>query len=258
MPEFINPVKQAFDDGRVAWGVGLLDCSDILAKLSVDTGPEFLWIDLEHRAYGPNEVRWVPIICRQAGVSPMIRVPGLDSNWIKKALDIGASTIMVPQIDTAEEARLAVEYCKYPPEGSRGVSPLWPMMMDVDWSDYLPVANAETAVIVQIESPLGLENIDEIAAVDGVDVVFAGPQDIAASMGVIGQPRHPDVVKILDGFPERVGRFGKPAGITDNGYEHASRWRDQGYRFINIGTVSHLGLDGTRDAFQRLRAGNSN
>jgi len=258
MPEFITPVKQAFGDGRVAWGVGLLDCSDILAKLSVDTGPEFLWIDLEHRAYGPNEVRWVPIICRQAGVSPMIRVPGLDSNWIKKALDIGASTIMVPQIDTAEEARLAVEYCKYPPEGSRGVSPLWPMMMDVDWSDYLPVANAETAVIVQIESPLGLENIDEIAAVDGVDVVFAGPQDIAASMGVIGQPRHPDVVKILDGFPERVGRFGKPAGITDNGYEHAARWRDRGYRFINIGTVSHLGLDGTRDAFQRLRADNSN
>ena len=255
MADFINPVKQAFDDGRVAWGVGLPDCSDILAKLSVDTGPEFLWIDLEHRAYGPHEVRWVPIICRQAGVSPMIRVPGLDSNWIKKALDIGASTIMVPQVDTAEQARLAVEYCKYPPEGSRGVSPLWPMMMDVDWGDYLPVANAETAVVVQIESPLGLENVDEIAAVEGVDVVFAGPQDISASLGLIGQPRHPDVVEILDGFPERVARFGKPAGITDVGLEHALHWQERGYRFINIGTIAHMGLDGVTAALERLRNG---
>jgi len=255
VPDFINPVKQAFDDGRVAWGVGLPDCSDILAKLSVDTGPEFLWIDLEHRAYGPHEVRWVPIICRRAGVSPMIRVPGLDSNWIKKALDIGASTIMVPQVDTAEQARLAVEYCKYPPEGSRGVSPLWPMMMDVDWGDYLPVANAETAVVVQIESPLGLENVDEIAAVEGVDVVFAGPQDISASLGLIGQPRHPDVVEILDGFPERVARFGKPAGITDVGLEHALHWQQRGYRFINIGTIAHMGLDGVTEALERLRNG---
>ena len=255
MTEFINPVKQRLSEGKVAWGVGLLDCSDMLAKLSVDTGPDFLWIDLEHRAYGPNEVRWAPIICRQAGVSPMIRVPGLESNWIKKALDIGASPIMVPQVDTAEQAKLAVEYCKYPPEGSRGVSPLWPMMMNVSWDDYLPVANEETAVVVQIESPLGLENVDEIAAVEGVDVVFAGPQDIAASMGVIGQPRHPDVVEILDGFPERVAQFGKPAGITDVGYEHSARWRDRGYRFINIGTVVHLGIDGASEAFEQLRGG---
>jgi len=185
----------------------------------------------------------------------MIRVPGLDSNWIKKALDIGASTIMVPQVDTAEQARLAVEYCKYPPEGSRGVSPLWPMMMDVDWGDYLPVANAETAVVVQIESPLGLENVDEIAAVEGVDVVFAGPQDISASLGLIGQPRHPDVVKILDGFPERVARFGKPAGITDVGLEHALHWQERGYRFINIGTIAHMGIDGVTEALKRLRNG---
>ncbi len=253
MPEFINPVKAALDAGRVAWGIGLPDCSDIMAKLSINTGPEFLWIDLEHRAYGPNEVRWVPILCRQAGVSPMIRVPGLDSNWIKKALDIGANTIMVPQVDTADQAKLAVEYCKYPPQGSRGVSPLWPMMMDVTWDDYLPVANDETAVIVQIESPEGLENVDEIAAVDGVDIVFAGPQDIAASLGVIGQPRHPDVVEILNAFPERVAQFGKPAGITDVGLDHCARWRDVGYRFINVGTIAHLGMTAAVDTFEQLR-----
>ena len=92
---------------------------------------------------------------------------------------------------------------------------------------------------------------------EGVDVVFAGPQDIAASMGVIGQPRHPDVVEILDGFPERVARFGKPAGITDVGYEHSARWRDRGYRFINIGTLTHLGMTGVNEAYEQLRNGES-
>jgi len=126
--------------------------------------------------------------------------------------------------------------------------------MDVDWGDYLPAANEETAIVVQIESPQGLENLDEIAQVEGVDVVFAGPQDIAASLGAIGQPTHPDVRKVLEEFPARVARFGKPAGITDTGIEASEHWYDCGYRFINIGTIAHLGMDGVSEALEVLRA----
>ena len=193
---FENKVKQLLSRGKAAWGAALPDSSEFIAKLTVDTGVDFVWIDLEHRPYGVHEVRWIPIICRQQGCVPMIRVPGLDAIWIKKALDAGASTIMVPQVNTAEEARLAVQYAKYPPEGSRGVSPLWTTFMDVSWDDYLPAANQETCVVVQIETPAGLENLEAIAQVDGVDVVFAGPADLSASLGRIGQIDHPDVQQV--------------------------------------------------------------
>ena len=180
---FENHVKRLLDEGRAAWGVAAPDASEFVAKMSVNCGVDFLWIDLEHRPYGTQEVRWMPILCRQAGCVPMVRVPGLDAIWIKKALDIGANTIMVPQISTADEAKRAVEFAKYPPEGSRGISPFWTGMADVSWDDYLPAANEETCVIVQIETPAGIENLDAIAAVDGVDVLFAGPADLSASLG---------------------------------------------------------------------------
>ncbi len=251
---FENKVKTLLSQGQAAWGAALVDASDIVAKLTVNTGIDFLWIDLEHRPFGVNEVRWVPIICRTKGCVPMIRVPGLDPMHIKKALDIGANTIMVPQINTAEEARLAVQYAKYPPVGTRGVSPLWTTMMDVAWEEYLPVANEETAIVVQIESPAGIENLESIAEVEGVDVVFAGPADISASLGHIGQPGHPEVQKLLADFPARVAKCGKPAGITFAGHDPCRDAYDQGYRFINIGSLAHNGAVGLTADLESLRA----
>ena len=147
---FVNKIKTLLAQGEVALGLAMPDASEIIAKLSVDTGIDFLWIDLEHRPYGVNEVKHIPEIARRKNCMPMIRVPGLDPIFFKKALDIGANTIMVPQINNAEEAKLAVQYAKYPPEGTRGVSPDWTMFMDFSFDDYLPHANEETAIIAQI------------------------------------------------------------------------------------------------------------
>lgn len=251
---FQNRIKQLFAEGRAAWGAAAPDNSEIVAKQTINCGIDFLWIDLEHRPYGTYEVRWQPIMCRQAGCSAMVRVPGLDSSWIKKALDIGANTIMVPQINTADEAKRAVEYAKYPPIGSRGISPLWTSLMDVSWDDYLPAANDETCVVVQIESPEGIENLDAIAAVEGVDVVFAGPADLSASLGVIGQFGHPDLLKFLASFPARVAEHGKPAGITFATLEQCRLSYEQGYRFINAGSLIQHGTDGLTAGLKDLRA----
>ena len=103
----------------------LPDASDLLAKTTVDTGIDFLWIDTEHTRYGIEAVAMVPVICRAAGCVPIVRVAELSQGMIKKVLDSGARGVMVPQINGAREARLAVEYAKYPPQGSRGVSPWW-------------------------------------------------------------------------------------------------------------------------------------
>lgn len=250
---FENPVKTTLEAGGTVLGVALPDASDMLARFSIDCGIDFLWIDLEHRPYGPYEVRNVPILCREKGCVPLIRVPCLDPGHIKQSLDIGASAIMVPQVDNAEQARLAVQYAKYPPEGSRGVSPLWTAMMGVAWSDYLPAANRETCVIVQIESPAGIENLDEIAAVDGVDVVFAGPADLSASLEVIGQLSHPKVEQLLEEFPARVARHGKAAGVTFGSIERCALAIEQGYRLVNFGSIIQLGTNGITAELARLR-----
>ena len=189
---FENRVKRLLASGRAAWGIGAVDESEYSAKLAIDCGADFLWIDLEHRPYGVSEVRSLPILCRQKGVAPLVRVPNLDGGVIKKALDIGANTVMVPQVGTVDEAKRAVEYAKYPPQGSRGITPTWTTFMDVSWDDYLPAANEETCVVVQIESPDGIANLDAIAAVDGVDVVFAGHPTCRrrwGSSGSSGTPR---------------------------------------------------------------------
>jgi 2-keto-3-deoxy-L-rhamnonate aldolase RhmA len=251
---FENPVKKRLSASQGAWGAALPDASDILAKFTVDTGVDFLWVDLEHRPYEVDAVRWIPIICRKKKVACVVRVAGLDSQLIKKALDIGANCIMVPQVNTAEEARLAVQYAKFPPEGTRGVSPLWTFFMDVPWDDYLPAANNETLVIVQIETPEGMQNLESIAAVEGVDVLFAGPTDLSASLGHIGQTNHPLVQEFLAEFPRRVNACGKTAGITFGDPDSCQRAWDQGYRFICFGSLLSHGTRGLKSELERWRA----
>jgi 2-keto-3-deoxy-L-rhamnonate aldolase RhmA len=250
---FENKVKKLLAQGKAAWGAGLVDSSLLMAKFTVNTGIDFLWMDTEHCAYGLESIAMVPVICRQQGCVPMVRVANLDAGLIKKALDIGASAVMIPQVSNATEARLAVRYAKYPPEGSRGVSPIWTMFMDISYEEYLPTANDETCIVVQVETPEGIENLEAIAEVEGVDVVFAGPSDLAASLGYIGQNTHPVVQKFLDDFPRRVAKTGKSSGISLAGFEACRQAYEQGYRFICIGHIlwqGHLGL--TAD-LKRLR-----
>src|SRR5215831_14354613 len=190
-----------------------------MAKFTVNSGIDFLWMDTEHTVYDLESIAMIPVICRQHGCVPMVRVATLDAGLIKKALDIGASAVMIPQVSNVAEAQLAVRYAKYPPQGIRGVSPIWTMFMDVSYDDYLPNANDETCVIVQVETPEGIENLEAIAEVEGVDVVFAGPSDLAAALGHIGQTNHPVVQKFLDEFPRRVAKTGKASGISVSGFE---------------------------------------
>ena len=251
---FENRVKQLLQSGKAAWGASLADASEIVAQTTIETGVDFLWIDLEHRPYEVEAVRWIPILCRRKSCVPLIRVAALESHLIKKALDIGASAIMVPQVNSAAEARRAVEYCKYPPEGSRGVSPLWPLFEGVSWSDYLPRANQETLVVVQIETAPGIENLESIAAVPGVDVLFLGPTDTSAALGHIGQIEHPEVQAFLADFPQRVAPSGKASGITLQSLAECRRAYEQGYRFIVCGNVVLSGGVAMKSHLGRLRA----
>ena len=184
---FENPVKQLLKKGGTAWGAGSVIADALAVQLTADSGVDFVWMDTEHMPYGTESMALLPTLCRRKGVVPLVRVANLDAGLIKKALDIGAQAIMIPQVDNAEMARAVVQYAKYPPMGNRGVSPMFSFYNGISWDEYLPHANAESLIIVQVETLEGVKNVEEIAAVEGVDVVLAGPMDLSASFGVIGE-----------------------------------------------------------------------
>lgn len=251
---FENPVKQKLARGEVVWGASAVVPDAFANQLVISTGVDFLWIDTEHCPFGPEDLGLLPILARKSNCMPMVRVAGLDPNLIKKSLDAGAMSIMVPQVNNAEEARAAIRAAKYPPDGTRGVSPLWTFHMGVSWDDYLPNANQEICMVLQIESVDGMENIESIAALDGADVLFAGPADLSAALGIIGQMKHPRLKTFLAEFPKRVAATGKAAGISVGSYDAAKEAYEQGYRFISIGNILFSGLTGLTRDLKELKA----
>ena len=251
---FTNKVKQLLAAGGTAWGAATMGPTPLAAKLTATTGVDWVWIDTEHSSYGAESIEMLPPLIRQSGSMPMVRIAGLDPWLMKKALDVGAQAVMIPQVDNAEQARLAVQYAKYPPVGTRGISPMWTFYNDIEWSDYLPYANDETLIVVQVESPSAVAQVEEIAQVEGVDVVLAGPMDLSAALGHIGEIGHPKVQQFLAEFPARVTKFGKTAGIALGSYEAAAKaWR-QGYRYINFGNLYFDGVHGIKANLARLKA----
>ncbi len=251
---FANPIKEKLAAGGTAWGSATMGPTALAAKFTASTGVDFVWIDTEHASYGAESIELVPPVVRQSGAVPMVRVAALDPALIKKALDVGAQAVMVPQVNNAAEAKRAVEYAKYPPVGTRGVSPMWTFYNDVDWKDYLPQANDEILIVVQVESPEGVRELEAIAQVEGVDVVLAGPMDLSAAFGHIGQIGHPEVQQFLAEFPPRVAKYGKTPGIALGSYEAAEKaWR-QGYRYINFGNLYFDGVHGIKANLAKLKA----
>lgn len=250
---FENPVKEKLAAGGVVFGAVVLVPSPLVMQYAVNSGADFIWIETEHTPFGTESIDFLPVMARRKGIMPMIRVSNLDAGLIKKALDVGASAVMIPQVENAEQARQVVNYAKYPPQGSRGVSPMWTFYLDVPWKEYLPKANDETLVVVQIESGSAMEQVEEIAAVDGVDVLLAGPMDLSASLGVVTEITHPEVDRLLAEFPARVTKAGKVPGIAVAGYEAAAKAVARGYRFINFGNVLNDGAKGIAADLERLR-----
>lgn len=237
-----NPLKQKIKSGELIFGTSIPAASPRVAAATCASNIDFLWIDTEHAPFGIEALEAIPAIIRNFGVAPLIRVAWNDPALIKKAYDAGAVAVMVPQVNTAEEAAKAVEYAFYPPLGQRGVSPNWPAINGENWTDVIKTANDETVLMVQIESQEAYNNLDEIAAVPGIDVLFVGPMDLSASLGVITETRHESVLKIMEDIPKRVGPDGPKIATTlvDVGeMQEKFRW---GYTIMNVGNPLSYGV----------------
>ena len=156
---------------------------------------------------------------------------------------------MVPQINTAEEAARAVEYAFYPPLGQRGVSPNWPAIAGVDWNHVIQTANEETVLILQIESQHAFDNLEDITAVRGIDVLFLGPMDMSASLGVITDMQDPGVQEMMREFPKMLASKGIPAGTTLGDVAEVKQKLEWGYHFMNVGNPLAYGVQSLEPAF---------
>lgn len=236
-----NTFKAALQAGQRQIGlwVGLADAN--VAEALAGCGYDWLLLDGEH---APNDVRTVLEQLRAVApypVQPVVRPVQGEVALIKQYLDVGAQTLLVPMIDTPEQATQMVRAMRYPPHGIRGVGAA--LARASRWNqitDYLQHADGEMCLLVQAETPRALENLAAIAATDGVDGVFFGPSDLSASMGHRGQPGHPEVQRaILDGIAT-VRAAGKAAGILATDRALAQQYLDAGALFVAVGLDTAL------------------
>ena len=257
----INAFKQALAARQVQIGlwVGLADA--YVAEILAGTGYDWLLIDGEH---APNDVR--SVLAQLQAVSsawsafehrshPVVRVPVGETALIKQYLDLGAQTVLVPMVDTADQAVSLVRAMRYPPDGIRGMgSALARASRWQAYPAYLHEANAEACLLVQAETVEAMDNLDAIAAVEGVDGVFIGPADLSASMGHVGEPGHADVQQAITDGIARITRAGKAAGILATSEEQARKWLAAGATFVAVGVDTMVLSGAARQLLARFRS----
>ncbi len=236
----VNKFKHGLSRGELQIGLWCSLCSNIAAEVVAHSGYDWLLLDTEH---SPNELPDLVAQLQAVGTgtaSAIVRPAWNDTVLIKRVLDIGAQTVLLPYVQNAGEARRAVAATRYPPRGVRGVTASGRAARYGRVGDYLKHASDEICVLVQAETREALDNIEAIASVDGVDGVFIGPSDLAASLGHLGDPGHAVVQAALKEAADRLKKAGKPAGILTSNEEEARRFIEWGYLFVAVG--SDLGL----------------
>jgi 2-dehydro-3-deoxyglucarate aldolase/4-hydroxy-2-oxoheptanedioate aldolase len=232
---FENPLKRSVKAGRKAVGAWAQLCSPLATEILARAGFDWLLIDMEH---APGDMMTL-ISQFQAmngsGVSPVVRVPWSDLVWIKRVLDAGAYGLMIPYVNTREEAVMALRACKYPPLGIRGIAGS-PRAAGYgrDVAGYLKRANDEIFIMLQVETPQAVENLEEIAKVPGVDALFIGPMDLSTSMGHFGNPAHPEVQAMIASVEGKAKKLGMPLGTISGGWDQAKTLFDRGYQLITV------------------------
>lgn len=219
---------------RPPLGTWLMSAAPSTAEAMGFCGFDFLVLDMEHVPIGIAEAAHILRAIAGTPSEPVVRLAWNDQVLVKQALDAGARTVMFPFIQTAEEARRAVAYTRYPPQGVRGVAAIHRGSRFGRTPDYLRRANDGIAVILQLETPQALDRLGEIAAVPGVDSLFLGPGDLSAAMGHLGDIGAPEVQAAIADAARAAHAAGKPIGIVGPNPEMVGRFIDYGYDWVAV------------------------
>lgn len=253
-----NLFKQALQDKRRQIGCWLGLAHTDVAEICALAGFDWLVIDGEH---GPNDIQTIKAQLQTLAAyphsHPVTRLPVGDTALIKQYLDLGVTNLLVPMVDTPEQAAQLVQACRYPQaDGQGGVRGMAGARAS-RWGhleNHALEANAQICLIVQVESRLGLSNLDAIAATPGVDAVFMGPADLSASLGLVGQPSHPEVIAVIDEAMGRILKAGKAPGVIATSTELAMHYLAVGAVFVAVGIDAQILMRGTRDLAAQFKS----
>jgi len=260
MSTFTNPLKERLREADALYGLWLSMGSETAAEALAHAGFDWLLIDMEH---APNDsadtvAQLRAIAAAHLPTEPVVRLPTSESWLVKRVLDAGARTVMFPNIGSADEAAHAVSLTQFPdertPDGRRGVAGVVRAAAYGMRRDYLHGANAQIAVIVQIESAPALDEVEKIAATPGVDCLFVGPADLAASLGHLGDSKHPDVVAAMLRIVAAARAAGVASGIFAMDTAQAKQYRGMGFSFIALAADVIWLVRATRQALQEARS----
>jgi 4-hydroxy-2-oxoheptanedioate aldolase len=249
----VNGFKRALGSGRTQIGLWLSLTSSYSAEICAGAGFDWLLIDCEHSPQSaPLVLAQMQAIEAQGGSEVIVRVASKQTTDLGVLLDMGARSILVPLVNNAAEAEVVARACRYPPEGHRGVGGGRASGWGRD-PHYVQRANDECCVVVQVETKEALGNIEEIAAVEGVDALFVGPSDLAASLGHLGDPGHPDVQSAIRGALRTIAASGKAAGVLTVSEPLAHEYIALGVDFVAVGIDTRLLASETSALAARFR-----
>jgi 2-dehydro-3-deoxyglucarate aldolase/4-hydroxy-2-oxoheptanedioate aldolase len=230
-----------------------------MSAILANAGCRFVFYDMEHTGLGFETLKWLFATCRGLPIEPMVRVPRGEYTWLARALDLGARGVMIPMVESAEQARSIVQACRYPPQGRRGAG-FGFAQCDYQGGDVgqkLRIANDRTLVVAQIETERGLAAVEEIAAVDGIDVLWVGHFDLSNFMGIPAQFDNPTFLQAMQHVADVAKRHGKVAGFMATDPAWVDRVKAMGYTRLAVGTDVSLLADATRRLVDHAAAGST-
>jgi len=249
----VNAFKHAIAAGKPQIGLWSSIPSNYTVEVIAGAGFDWILLDTEH---SPNDLESVFAQLQAAAgypASAIVRVPWSDQVVLKRYLDAGVQTVLIPFVSTADEARMAVSYTRYPPNGVRGVGGTTRATRFGRVRDYTKHVEKELCVLVQVETKQGLDEIEAICAVDGVDGVFIGPADLHASLGYTGETANPAVLPLIDDAIRRIRAAGKAPGVLTPVESLARRWLDCGALFVAVGADVGILARGAEALAQRFK-----
>ena len=244
-------LREKLADGRFVLGTHVSAGHPMITEILGKAGFDAIWIDTEHTAIDKSTLLLNIIAAQGAGAAAVVRIPWNDPVLAKPVLEMGVDGIVFPYVRNASEAKLAVSSCLYPPEGIRGFGPIRATEYgNTDTMDYINNKSKNVLKIIQVEHIDAVDNLDDILAIPHMDAIVIGPNDFSGSLGLLGQPMHPDVKKYFPVIAEKCKQAGKPFGVSTgydpNNTEGTKYWLELGADFMFLGGDTAYVMNGAR------------